>query len=89
MEERAITYASNRVITASEVGSYLYCNRSWWLDKIGGHEQANVEELAWGTTVHEEHGQQVERAESLNRFAVALMASALLLIFVWIVLQVL
>ena len=88
MDEQALEYASNRVLTASEIGSYIYCNRSWWLDKVGGQEPANVEELRMGTWLHEEHGHEVQRAGQMNRVAVALIAGAALLALVWIILQV-
>jgi CRISPR/Cas system-associated exonuclease Cas4 (RecB family) len=88
MDEQALEYASNRVLTASEIGSYIYCNRSWWLDKVGGYEPTNAEELQMGTWLHEEHGQEVRRAGRMNRVAVALIAGAALLALVWIILQV-
>ena len=88
MDESAIHYDSSRVLTASEIGNYLYCNRSWWLDKIGGFQPANVEQLELGEVVHEAHGQTVQRASRMNRTAVALIAGAALLMVVWLVLQV-
>lgn len=88
MDEQALEYASNRVLTASEIGGYIYCNRSWWLDKIGGYQPTNVEELEVGTRLHEEHGYEVQRASRMNRLAIALIAGAALLALVWIILQV-
>jgi hypothetical protein len=88
MDEPALEYASNRVLTASEIASYIYCNRSWWLDKVGGYQPANLEELAVGTVVHEEHGHRVQRAGQMNRLAIALIAGAVFLALVWILLQI-
>jgi CRISPR/Cas system-associated exonuclease Cas4 (RecB family) len=87
MDDDALHYDSSRVLTASEVGSYLYCNRSWWLDKIGGQQPANVEELALGEALHEAHGQTVARAARMHRAAIAMVAGAALLILAWLVLQ--
>ena len=87
MDETAVQYDSNRVLTASEVGSYLYCNRSWWLDKVGGHQPANVEELEQGEIAHEVHGETVQRASRMNRTANALIVGAAGLLFIWLLLQ--
>ena len=88
MDDSAIHYDSNRVLTASEIGNYLYCNRSWWLDKIGGYQPANVEELEAGDVAHEAHGKTVRRASRMSRTALALIAGAALLMLVWLILQV-
>jgi CRISPR/Cas system-associated exonuclease Cas4 (RecB family) len=90
-KQPAIHYDSNRVLTASEIGSYLYCNRSWWLDKVGGHQPANVEELELGQWVHEEHGYEVQRAEQIDRTANGFIIAAAgvgLLALVLIILQI-
>lgn len=90
-DQAALNYDSSRVLTASEIGSYLYCHRSWWLDKVGGYQPANAEEMEMGTWVHEEHGHDVQRAGQMRRTGVGLMAAAAaigLLALVLIVLQI-
>jgi CRISPR/Cas system-associated exonuclease Cas4 (RecB family) len=47
-----------RIIRASEIGSYLYCQRSWWY-RITGVEPENQKELQTGTTLHYQHGRNV------------------------------
>ena len=47
-----------RIIRASEIGSYLYCQRSWWYH-IAGVEPENKRELQAGTTIHYQHGRSV------------------------------
>ncbi|MBA4420369.1 MAG: hypothetical protein C0391_04405 [Anaerolinea sp.] len=47
-----------RIIRASEIGSYLYCQRSWWY-RIAGVEPENKRELQAGTTIHYQHGRFV------------------------------
>ena len=88
MDQEPLVYHSNRVLTASEIGSYLYCNRAWWLDKIGGYQPTNVEELIVGEQAHEDHGHEVHRAGLMKRAALALVGLALLLALLWVVLQV-
>lgn len=47
-----------RIIRASEIGSYLYCQRSWWY-RISGIEPENKRELQAGTEIHYQHGRNV------------------------------
>ena len=47
-----------RIIRASEIGSYLYCQRSWWY-RISGVEPENKRELQVGTEIHYQHGRTV------------------------------
>lgn len=47
-----------RPIRSSEIGSYLYCRRSWWYRKTGVPSE-NQAELAAGTNLHRRHGRQV------------------------------
>ena len=87
MDESALIHHSNRVLTASEIGSYVYCSRAWWLDKVGGYEPLNVRVLEMGEQVHEEHGREVQRAHQMNRTALALIGAAVIVALVWVVLQ--
>ena len=47
-----------RIIRASEIGSYLYCQRSWWY-RTTGIEPENKRELQAGTSIHYQHGRSV------------------------------
>ena len=46
-------------LTASEVGRYAYCARSWWLQRVGGHAPRNLQALEAGRRRHGEHGRRV------------------------------
>jgi hypothetical protein len=47
-----------RTIRASEISSYLYCQRAWWYQKRGEPSE-NLAELASGTELHYRHGRTV------------------------------
>jgi len=60
---------SGYIVRASELGSYAYCERAWWLRYVAGLEPADAgrERLEAGTVRHAEHGRGVERAALLWR----------------------
>lgn len=68
-------------ISASEIGSYLYCQRSWGYQRQG-MPSANVQELARGALAHDQHGRGMRRVRRLSASAFALIALALLLLAV-------
>jgi len=76
-------------ITASEVGRYAYCARSWWLQRVGGHAPQNLRALEEGRRRHGEHGRRVRamgrQAVWARRLALAaaLLAIALLVSLRW------
>ena len=47
-----------RTLRSSELGTYLYCQRSWWYQQQGIESQ-NTSEMAGGTQLHRVHGRQV------------------------------
>lgn len=54
-----------RTVRASELGSFLYCRRAWWLRKQGV-EPTNKTELAAGTEYHQQQGGLVVKASLLH-----------------------
>lgn len=68
-----------RVIRASEINSYLYCQRSW-MYRLQGIEPANRAELLSGTRIHEQHGRLVVGSALLRYLAWFLLAAAVILI---------
>ncbi len=69
-----------RVIRSSEIGTYLYCRRSWWYRKNGA-ESENQAEMAAGTDLHKRHGRQVI-ASALSRAVGLLLLLATILTLV-------
>ena len=75
------------IIRASEIGSYIYCNRAWWLKQIDGRESRNISEMQLGTRQHERHAQIVKGAGLLQHLAYALIGFALFLIATYLIIQ--
>lgn len=70
-----------RTLRASELGSYVYCQRAWWYQQQGLAPQ-NLAELSGGTQLHRTHGKQVLIAGLLKGIAwLLLLAGLVLLIF--------
>ena len=67
---------SKRTIRASEIGTFLYCQRAWWYQrkKI---PPINVGELAAGQDFHYLHIQQSRSAKILKTLAWILVLSSI------------
>ena len=76
------------VIRASEIGSWLYCNRAWWY-QLQGIESENQAELAAGSGFHREHGKRVFTGTLLRAAGWVLLLSALVLAAVTLTLKIL
>jgi CRISPR/Cas system-associated exonuclease Cas4 (RecB family) len=67
-------------IRASEIGSYLYCRRAWWL-RQQGFEPGNQAEMAAGSELHRQHGRSVLVAGFQRGLAwLALLAALILMV---------
>lgn len=67
------------VIRASEIGSYLYCQRAWWYRRQGV-PSANVQAMAQGTLAHETHGRRFRMVAALRWLALLLLTVAVALL---------
>ncbi|MBN9386836.1 MAG: hypothetical protein J0I20_02195 [Chloroflexi bacterium] len=73
--------AKKPVIRASEIGSYVYCRRAWWLKRTAGFEPAGKEEIfARGIAAHAGHGRLVRRTSWQRRAALVLLALGVVLL---------
>jgi hypothetical protein len=72
-----------RTIRASEIGTYLYCQRAWGYLK-SEHKPQNQAELASGTRLHEQHGRKVTFVSALRLLAYLLLLAALALFLVYL-----
>ena len=68
-------------LRASELGSFLFCQRAWWYQRQGVAGQ-NQAELANGTAFHAGHARSTKLALVLRRAALFLIILAAALIAV-------
>jgi CRISPR/Cas system-associated exonuclease Cas4 (RecB family) len=77
-----------RTIKASEIGSYLYCQRAWWYQKRGEPSENQAAMLA-GSELHYQHGRAVLQSSCLTILAYALIGLAIILLTIHFTTQVL
>ncbi|HWQ84956.1 MAG TPA: hypothetical protein VN363_10340 [Anaerolineales bacterium] len=65
-----------RTIRASEISTFIYCQRAWWYQKQGIASQ-NQPQLAAGTSLHLQHGKTVLIAGIFRILAYGLVLLAL------------
>jgi hypothetical protein len=75
-----------RTIRASEIGTFLFCRRSWWYQRQGIESQ-NQAELSGGSQYHRQHGRQVIQSGLLRLAGWLLLLIAILLLVVALTLQ--
>lgn len=68
-----------RTIRASEIGSFLYCQRAWWY-QTQGLTSENQTELSAGSQLHRRHSRHVFLSGILRTLAVVLILVALALL---------
>lgn len=73
-----------KIIRASEIGTYEFCQRAWWY-KLQGYEPENTIELAGGKRLHERHGRIVFASSCAQWVGYACLLMAILIITIWIV----
>ena len=77
-----------RKIRASDIGSYLFCQRAWWYRQQGITSE-NLAELAGGRELHHQHGRRVLTSGILRMVAYALLLAALIITTVYTTMQIL
>ena len=72
-----------RTIRASEIGSYLFCKRSWWY-QLKGDDSENITELASGSELHHQHGRAVMFSGVLRTLGYGFILVALVLMAIYL-----
>jgi len=65
-----------RTVRASEIGSFIYCQRAWWYQRQG-FEPINRSELAAGSEFHNAHASRARSVILMRIIAWVLMLAAL------------
>ncbi|MCB9136271.1 MAG: hypothetical protein H6636_12650 [Anaerolineales bacterium] len=77
-----MTIKDSTTIRASEIGTYLYCQRAWGYQREG-EPSSNRTEMLTGTELHARHGRKVLTAGLLRALAYGLVLLALVLVTVY------
>ena len=75
-----------RAIRASDISSYLYCQRAWWYRQQGISTE-NIDQLAGGRDLHERHGRAVLASGLIRAIAYILLLSGLIIFAVSVTLK--
>ena len=70
--------SQDRLIRASVIGQYVFCQRAWWLARVLDVPSTNVGEMNAGTRVHRQHGRRVIWAARARQVGIILLVAALL-----------
>ena len=71
-----------RTIRASEVGTYLFCQRAWWYLRSGAPAE-NTAEMAAGNELHFQHGRKALELSCLRTLAYVLLLIALVVLAIY------
>jgi CRISPR/Cas system-associated exonuclease Cas4 (RecB family) len=77
-----------RKIRASEIGTFLYCERAWWYQQQGVPSE-NITELVQGSKLHQEHGRVVFFSGLLRTLAYGALLAAVILLVAYLTQQIL
>jgi CRISPR/Cas system-associated exonuclease Cas4 (RecB family) len=75
-----------KTIRASEIGTYLYCQRAWWYQRQGIPSDHQAE-MAAGTELHERHGRMVMTIGCLRGLAYALLLAAVVVATIYFMMR--
>ena len=70
-----------RKISASELGAFLYCQRSWWYARQGENSE-NQSEMDLGSQVHRSHARNVKHSQLFQWLGLALLLAGMILL-IW------
>jgi len=71
------------LISAAEIGDFVYCAKAWYLKRCG--DEAQGESLDEGSEFHRRHGAGVSLANRLDRAGKILLLTAVILLLILII----
>lgn len=72
-------------IGASEIGTFVYCHKAWWLQQVEGIRPLAAPQLARGAAHHAAHNRLWQRSERYRWLAYTLLLFALGVFVLWLV----
>jgi hypothetical protein len=75
------------LVRASDIGTWTFCNRAWWLAHVQEAQHENPAALAKGNQAHAAHGRSLLQATWLRHLGIALFVGGFLLAAVVLLLQ--
>lgn len=76
-----------RKIRASDISTYLFCQRAWWF-RQQGIETSNIAKLAGGRELHHRHGRAVLASGLLRALAYLLLLAGLITLAIYLTMQI-
>lgn len=76
-----------KIIRASDVSTYIYCQRAWWY-RDQGIDPENLNELSLGIQLHEAHGRTVFINGCMRVLAYILLFLSVTMLSLYFVLQI-
>ena len=72
-----------KTIRASDISSFIYCQRAWWYQK-NGYISNTYTEMSAGSRHHHKHGRMVTMASIIRLIAIIMILVALAFIFLYL-----
>lgn len=68
------------LVRASDIGTWAFCNRAWWLANVQKAPHERPQMLDWGDQSHAAHGRLVTRSGQLQKVGLSLLGAGLILL---------
>jgi hypothetical protein len=65
------------LVRASDLATWAYCRRAWWLARVQNVAPGDAAPLEAGAAFHTAHGRALDRARWLRRLGIVLLVIAL------------
>ncbi|MEM7129873.1 MAG: hypothetical protein AAF702_26305 [Chloroflexota bacterium] len=73
------------LVRASDIGTWTFCHRAWWLAHVQKVPHQNPDQLARGDQMHSQHGRMVAMTPIVGRLGVLLLGLGILLVLILII----